>query len=98
MPTKGQPVTVGLIQAKAHSNPSDNLALTLNKAEQAAKDGAQIICTQELFSTEYFCQSEDHLCFNLAETIPGPTTEAFQQLAKRYRVCLLYTSPSPRDS
>ena len=37
MPTKGQPVTVGLIQAKAHSNPSDNLALTLNKAEQAAK-------------------------------------------------------------
>lgn len=98
MPTKGQPVTVGLIQAKAHSNPSDNLALTLNKAEQAAKDGAQIICTQELFSTEYFCQSEDHLCFNLAETIPGPTTEAFQQLAKRYSVVLIVSIFEKRGS
>ena len=61
MLNKSQLVTVGLIQAKAHKEPSENLSSTLTKAEQAAKDGAQIICTQELFLTEYFCQCEDLL-------------------------------------
>ena len=60
MLNKSQLVTVGLIQAKAHKEPSENLSSTLTKVEQAAKDGAQINCTQELFLTEYFCQCEDH--------------------------------------
>ena len=98
MLNKSQLVTVGLIQAKAHKEPSENLSSTLTKAEQAAKDGAQIICTQELFLTEYFCQSEDHSKFELAEPIPGPTTMAFQQLAKRYKVVLIVSIFEKRGS
>ena len=95
---KSQLVTVGLIQAKAHKEPSENLSSTLAKAEQAAKDGAQIICTQELFLTEYFCQCEDHSKFELAEPIPGPTTMAFQQLAKCYKVVLIVSIFEKRGS
>ena len=98
MLNKSQLVTVGLIQAKAHKEPSENLSNTLTKAEQAAKDGAQIICTQELFLTEYFCQCEDHSKFDLAEPIPGPTTLAFQELAKRYKVVLIVSIFEKRGS
>jgi N-carbamoylputrescine amidase len=58
-------------------------------AERAAKQGAQIICTQELFRSQYFCQSEDHANFALAESIPGPSTDAFQKLAKKHRVVVI---------
>lgn len=98
MPKKSKVITVGLIQAKAHKEPAKNLSLTLAKAEKAAKDGAQIICTQELFSTEYFCQSEDHSKFDLAEPIPGPTTKAFQDLAQRYKIVLIVSIFEKRGS
>ena len=75
MPPQGQQVTLGLIQAKANCDPAINLSETLAKVERAARGGANIVCTQELFATEYFCQSEDHENFRLAETIPGPTTQ-----------------------
>ena len=88
MSTVQQPVTIGLIQAAASEKQSDNIKTTLAKAEQAAADGAQILCTQEMFSTRYFCQSENHDHFALAESIPGPTTEAFQQLAKHREIAL----------
>ena len=84
-----QPVTVGLIQSKASPDPSENLERTLAKVELAAEKGANIICTQELFATEYFCQSEDHDQFKLAEPIPGSTTEKFQRLAKRLAVVII---------
>jgi N-carbamoylputrescine amidase len=89
MPAAKEPVTIGLIQAAASDVPAENLEPTLAKAEQAAKDGAQIICTQELFASQYFCQSEDHKNFAMAEPIPGPTTETFQRLAKRCGVVLI---------
>jgi len=54
-----------------------------------AGQGAQIICTQKLFRSQYFCQSEDHKYFELAESIPGPTTEAFQRLAQVRRVVVI---------
>jgi N-carbamoylputrescine amidase len=57
--------------------------------ERAAKDGAQIICTQELFRSQYFCQTEDHANFKLAEAVPGPTTTIFQKLARKYKVVLI---------
>lgn len=91
-------VTVGLIQSKAHKDPSLNLLLTLEKAEKAAKDGAQIICTQELFSTQYFCQSEDHSNFKIAEPIPGPITEKFQIIAQRYKVVIIVSIFEKRGS
>lgn len=77
-------VKVGLIQTACSPNPAANLKKTLAATERAAKQGAQIICTQELFRSQYFCQSEDHEFFKLAESIPGPTTEAFQKIAKKH--------------
>ena len=89
MSTESKPVTLGLIQAMADSDPANNLQATLAKVEQSAADGANIVCTQELFATEYFCQSEDHDNFHLAESIPGATTEAFQRLAKRCGIVII---------
>ena len=89
MSTESKPVTLGLIQAKAASDPATNLQATLAKVEQAAANRANIVCTQELFATEYFCQSEHHDNFRLAETIPGDTTEAFQNLAKRCGIVII---------
>ena len=89
MSTESKPVALGLIQAKADSDPATNLQATLAKVEQAAANGANIVCTQELFATEYFCQSEHHDNFRLAETIPGDTTEAFQSLAKRCGIVII---------
>ena len=77
-------VTLGLIQTSCSANPAENLKKTLAAAERAAQSGANIICTQELFRSQYFCQSEDHKNFDLAETIPGPSTAAFQKLAKKH--------------
>jgi N-carbamoylputrescine amidase len=82
-------VTVGLVQTRCTTSPEENLARTLAAAEKAAKSGAQIICTQELFRSQYFCQNEDHANFNLAEPIPGPSTAAFQKLAKKYKTVII---------
>src|SRR5690349_3656028 len=88
-PDRSNIVTLGLLQARARPNPEENLKHTLHLAEQAAKKGAQIICTQELFRSYYFCQAEDHDNFKLAEPIPGPTTDAFQKLAKKHEVVVI---------
>jgi len=82
-------VTLGLLQHACTPDPAANLKKTLALATQAAKRGAQIICTQELCRSQYFCQSEDHANFALAESIPGPSTKAFQQLAKRHGVVVV---------
>ena len=82
-------VTLGLLQHACAARPAANLKQTLALAEQAAKRGAQIICTQELCGSQYFCQSEDHANFRLAEPIPGPSTRAFQRLAKKYQVVIV---------
>src|SRR5438477_667212 len=82
-------VKLGLLQTRCSIDPSENLKKTLALAEEAAKKGAQIICTQELFRSQYFCQTEDHANFKLAETIPGPTTEAFQKLARKRSVVII---------
>ena len=74
-------VTLGLLQHACSGDPAANLRKTLALAEEAARRGANIVCTQELFRSQYFCQSEDHANFALAEKVPGPTTEAFQELA-----------------
>lgn len=82
-------VKLGLIQTRCSPEPDENLRKTLQRVEEAAERGAQIICTQELFRSQYFCQSENHQYFKLAEPIPGPSTEAFQQLAKRHEVVVI---------
>jgi N-carbamoylputrescine amidase len=83
-------VVLGLIQTTAGVNPDRNLAQQLQLIRQAAKKGAQIICTQELFRSQYFCQSENHDYFALAEAIPqGPSTQALIALAKELKVVLI---------
>ena len=82
-------VSVGLIQSACSPDPAANLKRTLAAAERAAQKGAQIICTQELFRSQYFCQTEDHRNFQLAEPIPGPTTQAFQEFAKARQVVVI---------
>jgi N-carbamoylputrescine amidase len=82
-------VTLGLLQHACSENPQENLAKSLELAERAAKQGAQIICTQELFRSQYFCQKEDHDYFKLAEPIPGPSTQAFQKIAKDHNVVII---------
>ncbi|MCI0339415.1 MAG: carbon-nitrogen hydrolase [Acidobacteria bacterium] len=72
---------VALIQMSCGKDPQDNLDKALARIEEAAKQGAQIVSTQELFRSQYFCQSEDHDNFALAEPIPGPSTEALSKLA-----------------
>src|SRR5690349_22604680 len=87
--SSGQVVKLGLLQTHASKDAKSNLARTLELAERAAKQGAQIICTQELFRSQYFCQSEDHEFFKLAEPIPGPSTAAFQKIAKDHNVVVI---------
>src|SRR5256714_2116769 len=89
MKSKPNIVNVGLIQSACLSNPEANLKKTLLLAERAVKKGAQIICTQELFRSQYFCQSEDHDYFRLAEPVPGPTTRTFQKFAKQHKVVVI---------
>jgi N-carbamoylputrescine amidase len=84
-----RPVTLGLVQTHCSARPAENLRRTLDAAARAARDGAQILCTQELFRSQYFCQSEDHERFKLAEPIPGPSTAAFQKLARKHRVVVI---------
>ncbi len=89
MPFQSRTVNVALIQRAATPDPAENLQATVAEIQQAAEQGAQIICTQELFRSQYFCQTEDHSKFELAETIPGPTTETFSQLAKKLGVVII---------
>lgn len=82
-------VKIGLIQTACSPDPDDNLTKTLALARQAARQGARIICTQELFRSQYFCQAEDYDNFRLAETIPGPSTRRFQKLARDHGVVII---------
>ena len=82
-------VKLGLLQTAVSANPGANLRKTVALIERAAKAGAKIICTQELFRSQYFCQSEDHDNFKLAEKIPGPTTDVLQKLAKKLKVVII---------
>jgi N-carbamoylputrescine amidase len=82
-------VTIGLLQHACSAIPAENLKQALALAGRAAQAGAQIICTPELFRTQYFCQSEDYAHFRLAEPIPGPTVAAFQKFAKQRRVVVI---------
>jgi N-carbamoylputrescine amidase len=82
-------VRVGLTQMACGADPAINLKNQLRLIERAAKGGAQIVCTQELFRSQYFCQCEDHRFFKLAEKIPGPSTDALAKLAKKHRIVIV---------
>lgn len=80
---------VGLIQARASADAEANLARAEERIAEAALGGAQIICLQELFRSEYFCREERAELFDLAEPVPGPTTERLARLARELRVSIV---------
>jgi len=91
-------VTVGLTQMACVDDFKANLKNQVRLVEAAARGGAKIICTQELFGSQYFCQVEDHRFFKLAETIPGPSTDAFTKLAKKHKVVIVASLFEKRTS
>ncbi len=84
-----QTVQVALTQMACSDDARDNLDRQVALVERAARQGAQIICTQELFRSQYFCQVEDHRFFKLAESIPGPSTDALSKVAKRHKAVIV---------
>ncbi|HXG10952.1 MAG TPA: carbon-nitrogen hydrolase [Gemmataceae bacterium] len=82
MPTQPDTFTIGLVQMRCAAEPEANLDKAVARIRQAAAAGAQIICLPELFRSLYFCQREDPANFELAEPIPGPSTERLGQVAR----------------
>ncbi len=82
-------VTLGLVQHQCAVEPDVNMRKAVQGVREAAARGAQIVCLQELFRSQYFCQVEDHRFFDLAEPIPGPSTEAFSALAAELGVVIV---------
>lgn len=82
-------VTIGLVQHACSDQIDENMAAAERGIRAAAAKGAQIICLQELFRSVYFCQVEDHKYFALGESIPGPSTDRMQAIAKELGVVLI---------
>ena len=80
---------VGLIQMACFPNSSENMEKAVSKVEEATRGGSQLICLPELFRSQYFCQMEDAALFDLAETIPGPSTESLSKVAKDKKVSIV---------
>jgi len=85
----GSKFAVGLVQMRATTDPKENVERAVSFVEQAASDGAQIVCLPELFRSQYFCQKEDAARFDLAETIPGESTRALGAIAREKRVTVV---------
>ncbi|PYI78374.1 MAG: acyltransferase, partial [Verrucomicrobia bacterium] len=69
--------------------PDDNLTRAVKMIGDAARQGAEIVCLPELFRSQYFCQSEDHNNFSLAESIPGPATDELSKLAREQSIIIV---------
>jgi N-carbamoylputrescine amidase len=80
---------IGLVQSSCSLDPNENLAKTEWKVREAAARGAQVICLQELFRSQYFCREENAELFALAESIPGPSTETLGKLARELKVVIV---------
>lgn len=80
---------VGLVQMSCSTDPDENLRKAAERVREAAARGAQIVCLQELFRSQYFCREENAELFDLAESIPGPSTEALAPLAKELGVSII---------
>jgi N-carbamoylputrescine amidase len=80
---------IGIIQMGCSPVPVENLEKAIGLIQEAARRGAQVICTQELFQSLYFCQSEDAANFELAESVPGPATERLGRVAKELGVVIV---------
>jgi agmatine deiminase len=82
-------VTIGLIQLSVSESIAENMKKTSEKIEEAAQKGAQIVCLQELYRTRYFPQQEKLDVNDLAESIPGESTQLFSELAKKHKIVII---------
>ncbi|MGZ3777834.1 MAG: carbon-nitrogen hydrolase [Mucilaginibacter sp.] len=82
-------VNVGLVQMSCTSDKQQNLQKAVGKVREAAQKGAQIVCLQELFTSLYFCDVEDYDNFQLAEAVPGPSTDELSKLAAELNVVII---------
>lgn len=85
----GATVKVGLVQMSCSEDPERNMETAVGGIRAAASKGAQVVCLQELFRSQYFCQTEDVSRFDLAEPIPGPSTERLAALSKELEIALV---------
>ena len=84
-----KPVAVGLVQMAVSASPDENVARAEGFIREAAAQGAQLIVLPELFRSRYFCQVEDAANFELAEPVPGPTTERLERVAAELDVTIV---------
>ncbi len=84
-----RPVRVGLVQMRCSTDPDDNVRRASGLLREAARRGVQVACLPELFRTQYFCQVEDHSFFDLAEPIPGPTSDALAAVAAECQMAVV---------
>src|SRR5205823_4854642 len=80
---------IALVQMRCGPDPEKNFARALDFIRDTAKKGAAIVCLPELFRSQYFCQSEDHKNFELAEEVPGRSTSELQKLSKELGVVIV---------
>jgi N-carbamoylputrescine amidase len=85
----GSKFSVGLVQMRASADADENLNRAVSFVDQAAEMGAQVVCLPELFRSEYFCQREDASLFDLAEPVPGPSTEALGRIAREKKITVI---------
>jgi N-carbamoylputrescine amidase len=85
----GKLVKIGAVQMSCTGNKEENLQKAIKGVREAATKGAQIVCLQELFTSLYFCDVEDYENFKLAESIPGPSTDALSAVAKELGVAII---------
>ena len=86
---KAQSFRVGLVQMAVSARPDENVEKAAARVREASALGAEVVCLPELYRTPYPCQKEDHAHFALAETVPGPSTEAFSRIAKEKGVAVV---------
>jgi N-carbamoylputrescine amidase len=89
MRAQSRQITVALVQKRCIADPAANFETAVQRIREAAAQGAQIVCLPELFRTQYFCQTEDHANFDLAEPVPGPSTEALGGVAAELNVVII---------
>src|SRR5262245_14426553 len=80
---------IALIQMAMGTDPEKNLRIATERATEAARGGARVVCLPELFRSQYFAQREDAALFDLAETVPGPSSNALSKVAKEHGVVVV---------
>ncbi len=89
MPSDKKNTVIGLIQMSCSADTAANLDKAADRVREAAKAGANIVCLPELFGAQYFCQREEHALFDVAESIPGPSTERLSAVVKEEKIVLV---------